>query len=102
MKALEARSRISQSEDYIFISNLKERIDDLGSRATSSSKRKAAALHCDEAKNHLQAGDRPNEPTLLQIISDYLSHLKTAALTECIKSYGSNDFDISQVFQQIS
>ncbi len=96
MKALEARSRISQSDDYLYVSNLKERIDEIGHKPTKS-KRNAAESLKNDANNYLHGQEREDGPSLLQIITDYLSHLKTMALTECMKRFGSNDFDAVQV-----
>lgn len=86
-KALDFSKRAGSSEgrDYLFIDNVKERLDSVVGAKSSCPNRE----------------DEDDTPPLLQILCDYLTHLKNSALTDAFKVYGSN-FDDSLVQWVIS
>jgi len=68
-KAVEARGRFGNEDGYFFVSDIKQRVDEV----------------------KLDKGKKGNHgPELIQILSDYFGYLKTAALTELLKRFASS------------
>lgn len=73
-KAVEARGKFGNEDGYFFVSDIKQRVDE---------------VKLDKVK--LDKGKKGNHgPELIQILSDYFGYLKTAALNELLKRFASS------------